>query len=120
MQERQRHVLHNEPFGVPDDFSIEDYWHDAENTFKNSCIQNENYPVVIKLEKSKGDILDNLEVLEINVSQDHILATINMCGFQFAVDDIMKIIRYVEVIKPIELRDFLENELNRMLLKHKE
>lgn len=110
----------NEFFEVPNDFAIEEYWSNAESTFKNSCIQKEKYPVVIKLEKSKGDFLANLEVLEIKVAEDCILATINMYGFQFAVDDIMKIIRYVEVIKPAELRAFVESELSRILLKYKD
>jgi predicted DNA-binding transcriptional regulator YafY len=112
--------ISNEFFEVPDDFVIEKYWSDAEGTFKNSCIQKEKYLVVIKLEKSKGDFLANLEVLEIKVDEDYILATINMYGFQFAVDDIMKIIRYAEIIKPIELRDYVESELSRILLKYKD
>lgn len=110
----------NEFFEVPADFSIEEYWSAAEGTFKNSCIQNEKYPVVIKLDKSKGDFLANLEVLSINEEEDYILATINMYGFQFAIEDIMKIIQNAEVIKPIELRDFVESELSRMLSKYKD
>lgn len=112
--------ISKEFFEVPDDFVIEEYWSDTEGKFKNSYIQKEKYPVVIKLEKSKSDFLANLEVLEIKVNEDYMLATINMYGFQFAVDDIMKIIRYAEVIKPIELRAFVESELSRMLLKHKD
>jgi predicted DNA-binding transcriptional regulator YafY len=112
--------ISNEFFEVPDDFAIEEYWSDAESTFKNSCTQKEKYPVVIKLQKSKGDFLENLEVLEIKVDEDYIVATVNMYGYQFAVDDIMKIIRYAEVIKPIELRAFVESELSRILLKYKD
>jgi predicted DNA-binding transcriptional regulator YafY len=110
--------LSNELFEVPDDFAIEEYWNDAESTFKNSCIQKEKYPVVIKLQKSKVDFLENMEVLEIKVDEDYIVATINMYGYQFAVDDIMKIIRYAEVIKPIELRAFVQSELSRILLRY--
>lgn len=112
--------ISNEFFEVPEDFVIENYWRDSERTFKNSCVKNENYPVVIKLEKSKGDLLTNLEVLEIKADEDYLLAAINMYGFQFAVEDIMKILRYAEVIKPIELRSFVESELNRILLKYKD
>jgi predicted DNA-binding transcriptional regulator YafY len=110
----------NEFFEVPDDFAIEEYWSDAEGTFKYLCMHKEKYPVVIKLEKSKGDFLADLEVLEIKVDEDYILATLNMYGFQFAADDIMKIIRYAEVIKPIELRAFVESELSRILLTYKD
>jgi predicted DNA-binding transcriptional regulator YafY len=108
----------NEIFEVPEDFAIEEYWSDAKGTFKNSCIQKEKYPVDIKLEKSKIDFLADLDVLEIKDDEDYILATINMYGFQFAADDIMKIIRYAEVIKPIELRAFVESELSRISTKH--
>ena len=110
----------NEFFEVPDDFIIEEYWSNAEDKFKSSCIQKEKYPVVIKLEKSKGDFLANQEVIEIKEDEDYILATINMYGFQFAVDDIMKIIRYAEVIKPFELRVFIESELSRISMKYKD
>ncbi len=110
----------NEFFEVPDDFIIEEYWHDAENTFKNTCMQKEKYPVVIKLDKSKGDFLTNLEVLENKTDENYIIATINMFSFQFAVDDIMKFIRYAEIIKPIELRTFVESELSRILLAYKD
>jgi predicted DNA-binding transcriptional regulator YafY len=109
----------NEFFQVPDDFAIEEYWSDAGGTFKNSCIRKEKYPVVIKLEKSKHDFLADLEVLEIKVENDYMLVTINMYGFQFAINDIMKIIRYAEVIMPIELRAFVERELSRILLTYK-
>lgn len=43
-----------------------------------------------------------------------------MFSFQFAVDDIMKFIRYAENIKPIELRTFVESELSRILLAYKD
>ena len=108
----------NEFFEVPDDFVIEEYWIDSESSFKNSCVQKEKYPVVIKLQNSKRDILANLEVLEIKVDKDYVIATINMYKYQFAVDDIMKIIRYSEVIEPVELRAFVESELSRILLKY--
>lgn len=108
----------NESFEVPENFVIAEYWRKAESTFENSRIENENYPVVIKLEKSKADFLANLEVLETKVEEDYIFATVNMYGFQFAVDDIMKIIRYAEVIKPIELRHFVKSELNKILSKY--
>jgi predicted DNA-binding transcriptional regulator YafY len=110
----------NEFFEVPDVFNIEEYWRDAEDTFKNSCIQKEKYPVVIKLEKCKDDFLANLEVLDTKIEEDYIIVTINMYGFQFAVDDIMKLIRYAEIIKPIELRTFVESELSRILLMYKD
>jgi predicted DNA-binding transcriptional regulator YafY len=106
----------SENFEVPDDFSIEKYWRDSENRFKESCIEKEYYPVVIKLPKSNDGILADLEVIEIKVDEGNILATINMSGYQFAIDDIMKIIRYVEVIQPIELREFVKSELNRIAL----
>lgn len=109
----------DESFEIPDSFSIAEYWSDTEGTFKNSCIQKENYPVIIKLKKNKADLLTGLEVLEIKAEEDYLLATVNMYGFQFAADDIMKIIRYAEVIEPIEVRDFVESELNRILLKYK-
>ncbi|MDF2845043.1 MAG: hypothetical protein K0R00_3469 [Herbinix sp.] len=104
----------NDTFEVPEDFIIENYWRDAQTTFK-ALKQEEKYPVVIRLAKSKDNLLANLEVLKIKEEEDFIFATINLHKFEFAVDEIMKIVRYVEVINPIELRTFIKNELNRIL-----
>jgi predicted DNA-binding transcriptional regulator YafY len=112
--------LLNEYFEVPADFTIEEYWNDAKYTFKNSCIQREIYPVVIKLDKSKAASLENLEILETKIEEDYIAVTINMYGYQYAIEDIMKLIRYAEILKPIELRSFVECELNRILLMYKD
>ncbi len=70
--------------------------------------------------ESKGDFFANLEVLENKIDENYIIATINMFSFQFAVDDIMKFIRYAEIIKPIELRTFVESDLSRILLAYKD
>lgn len=106
-----------ELFETPSDFSLERYWHTANAAFKNLCTE-ELYPVLIKLKKCNSDCLTNLEVLEIKVDNDDILATINMYGYEFAIDDIMKIIRYAEVIQPIELRTFIESDLQKILLNY--
>ncbi len=110
--------LLDESFEVPDNFNIHEYWTKAKGSFKTSNIQEELYPVVIKLNKNNSNILVQQEVLETNLYEDHIIATINMYGFSFAVNDAMKLIRFAEIIEPIELRSFIENELNRISLMY--
>ncbi len=107
----------NESFEVPEDFSIENYWSTAQAKFK-ALKQEETYPVVIKLAKSKTDLLANLDVLAIKAEEDFLFATINLHKYQFAIDEIMKLVRYVEVMEPIELRTIIESELNRIILNY--
>lgn len=107
-----------ESFEVPEDFSIQSYWNAAQASFK-ALKQEETYPVVIRLAKSKADVLANLEVLERKEEEGFLFATINLHKYEFAMDEIMKIIRYVEVMEPIELRTFIEGELRRIILNYR-
>ncbi|MFT4146983.1 MAG: YafY family protein [Mobilitalea sp.] len=109
----------NDSFEVPEDFAIENYWIDAQATFK-ALKQEEKYPVVIRLEKSKDDLLAGLDVLELKEAKGFIFATINLHKYEFAVDEIMKIVRYAEVIEPLELRTNIKNELRRIILNYKQ
>lgn len=113
------YIILDENFNVPADFYIEDYWKESQRTFKNLCVEKENYPVSIRLNKNRVEVLSDMEVFEIKEDGDYILATINMYKYECAVTDIMKIIGYAEIINPTELRTVAEEGLEKIIMKYK-
>lgn len=106
-------------FNMPKDFSIEEYWNKSQKIFKNLCAENENYPVIIKVHKNEVDALKDLEALEIKEDGNYLLATINMYGYEFAINTILKMIRDVEVIGPLELKVSIAKELDNIIKRYK-
>ena len=107
-----------EKFNVPENFSAEEFWKESKKLFISECSQSEEYPVTIRIDKLRASILKNFEIYAIEEDINHIEATINMFKYEFAKYDILKIIGYVEVLKPAELRKYVEEELSNILRKY--
>lgn len=102
-------------FIIPEEFSIEQYWKKSKQLFKNKCSENEKYPVVIRINKNRTDILNNFEIYKIKEAEYYIDATINMYKYEYAIYDILDIISYAEILEPQELRDYAKGKLYTML-----
>ena len=107
-----------EKFIVPENFSVEEFWEKSKKLFIGECSQSEKYPVTIRIDKDRMNILKNFEIYEIEENINYIDATINMFKYEFAKNDILEIIGYVEVLKPAELRNYVEEELSNILRKY--
>jgi predicted DNA-binding transcriptional regulator YafY len=107
-----------EKFIVPENFSVEEFWKKSKKLFISECSQSEKYPVTIRIDKHRASVLENFEIYEIKEDINYIEATINMFKYEFAKRDILEIIAYVEVLKPAELRNYVEEELSSMLKKY--
>jgi predicted DNA-binding transcriptional regulator YafY len=107
-----------EKFIVPENFSVEESWKKSKKLFISECSQSEKYPVTIRIDKHRVSVLKNYEIYEIKEDINYIEATINMFKYEFAKDDILEIIGYVEVLKPAELRNYVEEELSNILRKY--
>lgn len=107
-----------EKFIVPENFSVEEFWRKSKKLFIRECSQSEKYPVTIRIDKHRVSVLKNFEIYEIEEDINYIEATINMFKYEFAKDDILEIIGYVEVLKPAELRNYVEEELSNILRKY--
>lgn len=105
-------------FIIPGDFYIEEFWKKTKHLFISGCSEREKYPVVIRLDKRRADILANFEVYKIEEGESYIKATINMHKYEFAVDDILGIIGYAEVLKPAELRNYVAETLCNVIRKY--
>ncbi|MCM1992181.1 helix-turn-helix transcriptional regulator [Oceanirhabdus seepicola] len=107
-------------FTIPENFSIDDYWNKSKMVFKNICRQNEYYPLDVKIHKSRADILNGLEILEIKQDKHYVIATINMHKYEFACEEVRDVLGYGEILRPSEMREFVKNELNNLILKYEE
>lgn len=105
-------------FSVPGEFSVEEYWNKSKRLFINDCIQRENYPVAIRLEKRYRNILRNLEIYQQEEANGFIDVTINMHKYEYAIEDILEIIGYVEVLQPPELRTYTKEILDNIAKKY--
>jgi len=105
-------------FTIPYDFSIDDYWSKSKMVFKNTCRKNEYYPVDVKINKSRADILNRFEILEIKQDKNYVIATMNMHKYEFACDEVRDVLGYGEILRPSELREFVRNELNDLFVKY--
>lgn len=107
-----------EKFIVPENFSVEEFWKKSKKLFISECSQSEKYPVTLRIDKHRINVLKNFEIYEIEEDINHIEATINMFKYEFAKYEILEIIAYVEVLKPVELRNYVEEELSNILRKY--
>lgn len=107
-----------ENFIVPENFSVEEFWKKSKKLFIGECSQSEKYPVTIRIDKHRVSVLKNFEIYEIEEDANYIEATINMFKYDFAKYDILEIIGYAEVLKPAELRNYVEEELSNILRKY--
>lgn len=107
-----------EEFIVPENFSVEEFWKKSKKLFISECSQGEKYPVTIRIDKHRVSVLKNFEIYEIEEDANYIEVTINMFKYEFAKNDILEIIGYVQVLKPAELRNYVEEELSNILRKY--
>jgi len=105
-------------FTIPQNFSIDEYWKKSKMIFKNTCRKNEYYPVDVKINKSRADILNRFEILEIKQDKYYLITTINMHKYEFACEEARDILGYGEILRPSEMREFVKSELDDLLIKY--
>ncbi|GKX68511.1 helix-turn-helix transcriptional regulator [Inconstantimicrobium mannanitabidum] len=109
----------NEKFIIPVNFSVKEFWKKSKQSFISECSKSEKYPVVIRIDKHRTDILKNFEVYKIEEAENHMDVTVNMFKYEFAVNDVLGIIGYIEVLNPPELRSYVQQELINIMDRYK-
>ena len=94
------------------------YWRKSEVSFKRNRSDDEKYSVTIKLYKYDRDILNNLEVYKTHIDNDNIFAVVNMHKYECACNEAMDIIGKAEIIEPLELRQYVMERLNKIILNY--
>lgn len=107
-----------ERFQIPEGFSLEAYWRESAFEFTTDRREAEKYPVLIKLHKSSSEILKKLEIHELKYEEEYILAEVNMHKYEYACFEVMDIVGHAEILQPVELRTFVNKELEKLLRKY--
>jgi predicted DNA-binding transcriptional regulator YafY len=105
----------DETFKMPDGFSLESFWNQSSREFEKGRTNSEYYPVDIRLSKDDFYILRDFNVIKQSIGSDYINASVNLHSYDRAKDEVLDLIGWAEIIKPVELREFAVHKLESML-----
>lgn len=114
-------TVSTEEFSMAHDFSLESYWKESQRSFVDYCMNNEDYLVKIKVLKRNANILSELDVINIQEEdEEHLIVTTNLYGYIPALNTIMKLIDFLIVLEPLDLRVAIESKLNAILSEYRQ
>lgn len=111
--------LLDEEYSIPHDFSLEKHWKQQERGFKQACKEAEIYPVVLKADKKVSPSLFQLEVMDRIEEGDQLTLTVNLYSFESACVNVWALLGQYEVMEPLELRQYVREQLNKQYGKYK-
>lgn len=101
----------DEEGAVPAGFSLEAFWRNREEAFKQACKAEERYPVVLRTDKSLQEISNELEVIEIQEHEPLLLLTANMYSYERACELSLTLLGHAEILEPAVLREYIKDKL---------
>jgi predicted DNA-binding transcriptional regulator YafY len=104
--------LINEEYAIPQNFSLERHWKQQEREFKQACKEDELYPVVIRVDKSREVSLNGLEFMNRVEEGDQITLTLNMYSYESACTHVWGIMGLSEIVEPLQLRQYVKDQVN--------
>lgn len=105
-------------FIVPVNFDVKEYWQKSKNSFIKRCNEREKYYVTLRINQDDFYKLKDYKVIDRTDHENYLEVTINMYRYDMAHDSIMNIINYAEVIKPVQLRKYVKEQLQRLIEKY--
>ncbi|WP_010095191.1 helix-turn-helix transcriptional regulator [Ornithinibacillus scapharcae] len=108
----------DEEFYIPGNFPLTDYWNQSQQAFRDMRSAEEIYPVQLKIDKQNAHVLTDLEVINLAEEGLDLIVSINLFGPDHAIRETMKMLDYVEVIQPSELRDSIREKLELLIMKY--
>lgn len=111
-----------ESFSLPDNFCLEEFWENSKHKFVKQAslkVQHNSYPVKIKLYEEKKHILEGFYILSTMKIDDIWIYDIDMISFQTACSVIFPLSDRLEVLEPIELREYIIVKTNKILNLYK-
>ncbi len=112
----------NENFTINYTFDLEDFWKNSKEQFvRQVSIKTYNavYIVKVKLQEEKKQTLDGFHVLSSIKTSDSWTYDIDMISFHTACNVLFPLSDKIEVLEPIELRNFLVEKCNKILNLYK-
>jgi predicted DNA-binding transcriptional regulator YafY len=101
-------------FIIPEEFSLDEYWNDSVDKFKNIVSSKPNYPVQLRIENKEFKLPDNVEIIEACGSN----VVVNLYSFTSAINTIWDLKQNVTVIEPDELKLHIYNLAEQLLKKY--
>ena len=110
-------VLH-ESFNMPENFCLEEFWNKNKQQFvrqASSKVENSTYPVNIKFYEEKKKLLEGFHVQSSMKLSDQWIYNIDMISFVTACNVIFPLCDRIEVLEPLELREYIMRKANKIL-----
>lgn len=104
--------LLQEEYSIPMDFSLEEHWKQQGQAFKQSCKEEEVYPVVIRTDKRIEASIHGREIMNRVEEGDLITLTVNMYSYESACTNVWGILGQSEIVEPLELRQYVKEQVN--------
>ncbi len=109
-------------FTMPDNFSLEEFWEKSKKQFikqSSSKIEPNVYAVRIKLYEEKNGILQSFTVHSSTKVENYWIYDIDMLSYETACNVIFPFSDKIEVLEPLELRDFIIKKVSEILTLYK-
>lgn len=112
----------NESFSMPENFYLEDFWGKSKQQFvRQASLNTENnaYSVKIKFYEEKKQLLEGFNVHFFTKVEDKWVYDIDMISFETACSVIFPLSDRIEVLEPVELREYIIRKINKVLNLYK-
>lgn len=96
---------------IPEQFSLQEYWRQAEQSFIHTSREREFYPVIFRTRTGNEELLLRLEVINIESDGDARLVTVNMYDYSSACAKVLPLLVQAEIVAPPELREYVSNQV---------
>ncbi|OKP96568.1 YafY family protein [Paenibacillus sp. P46E] len=96
---------------IPEDFALEEYWLRGSESFKQSCKQEEYYPVVVRSGKDQQTRMKQYEIVGVLESDELMEYTLNLYSYESACRQVMNLLNETEIVSPPEIRRYIQEQL---------
>ncbi|WP_055669170.1 helix-turn-helix transcriptional regulator [Desnuesiella massiliensis] len=108
-----------ENFVIPREFSLEEFWGNSKQQFIEKAASEdvvcEKYPVKVKLFKEKKGFLEGFKILECLNHGAYWIYKIDMLSFETACSMLFPLSDEVQIIEPIEVKNFIIGKAKNIL-----
>ena len=112
----------DESFSMAKDFNLEEFWENSKHQFVKQAslnVEHHSYAVKIQFCEEKKGILEGFYVISSRKLKDIWVYDIDMISFQTACNIIFPLSDRIEVLEPLELREYVIKKTNKILNLYK-
>ena len=109
-------------FSMPENFHLNEFWGESKHKFirhASSKVEHNAYLVKIKFYEEKKQLLKGFHVLSFIKIEDYWIYEIDMISFETACNVIFSSSDRIELLEPVELREFIIRKAKKILTLYK-